>query len=155
MPVILPPGRLRLVTRPIATGSVPETNTMGIVAVAALAARPDTSPPMVTMTATPADDKASFVQSLAKDGDRLRICSGRTAAEESNHRQATLLSARRERPRRRAAEQRDELAPPDHSITSSAQSLVLCWSPKLRKPSNREHTTLGLLCEIVHTIGPN
>src|SRR4029450_7468087 len=56
-------------------------------------------------------DKASFVQSLANDGDRMRIGSGRTAAEESNHRQPTLLRPRGGRPRhRRAAEQRDELA---------------------------------------------
>src|SRR5215472_7431619 len=42
--------------------------------------------------------------------------------EESNHWQRCLLRARRERPRRsRAAEQRDELAPP-HSITSSARA---------------------------------
>src|SRR5262249_50985334 len=33
-----------------------------------------------------------------------------------------LLCARRERPRSRAAEQRDELAPPHHSITSSARA---------------------------------
>src|SRR5262249_54934048 len=33
-----------------------------------------------------------------------------------------LLRARREGPRRRAAEQRDEIAPPDHSITSSASA---------------------------------
>src|SRR5262249_35273267 len=66
-------------------------------------------------------DKASFVQTLAKDGDRLRICSGRTAAEESNHRQATLLRARRERPCRHAADERDELAA-RHSITSSARA---------------------------------
>src|SRR5262249_17169261 len=33
---------------------------------------------------------------------------------------AGLLRARRKRPRRRAAKQRDEVAPPDHSITSSA-----------------------------------
>src|SRR5262245_29663219 len=33
-----------------------------------------------------------------------------------------LLRPRRERPRRRAAEQRDELATPDHSITSSARA---------------------------------
>src|SRR5215470_9102848 len=46
-------------------------------------------------------------------------------------------------------------APLRAKITSSAQSLVLCWSPKLRKPSNREHSTLGLLCEIVHTNEPN
>src|SRR5258708_20420242 len=40
-----------------------------------------------------------------------------------------LLSARRERPYdRRAAEQCDELAPPDHSITSSASKRAN-WSP--------------------------
>src|SRR5215472_17487056 len=33
------------------------------------------------------------------------------------------LRARRDRPRRRAADQRDELAPPDHSITSSARAM--------------------------------
>src|SRR5262249_46556806 len=33
-----------------------------------------------------------------------------------------LLRACRERPRRRAAKQRDEVAPPDHSITSSASA---------------------------------
>src|SRR5262245_32307784 len=33
-----------------------------------------------------------------------------------------LLPARGERPRRRAAEQRDELAAPNHSITSSARA---------------------------------
>src|SRR5262249_11961535 len=38
-------------------------------------------------------------------------------------------------------------------ITSSAQSLDSCWSPQ--NPSNREHNTLVLLCEIVHTTGPN
>ncbi len=38
MPVILPPGRLSLATRPTFTGSSPVANTMGIVAVAALAA---------------------------------------------------------------------------------------------------------------------
>src|SRR5262249_14956892 len=32
-----------------------------------------------------------------------------------------LLRPRRQRPRRRAAEQRDELAPPHHSITSSVR----------------------------------
>src|SRR5262249_1897457 len=37
-PVTLPPGRLRLATRPILTGSPPLTKTIGIVAVAALAA---------------------------------------------------------------------------------------------------------------------
>src|SRR5262245_4766521 len=36
-----------------------------------------------------------------------------------------LLRGRRDRPRRRAAEQRNELAPPDHSITSSASASKL------------------------------
>src|SRR5258708_5054862 len=45
---------------------------------------------------------------------------GRVAAEEPDHRHRGLLRARRERPRRRAPEQRDELAPL-HSITSSAR----------------------------------
>src|SRR6516225_2509730 len=37
-PGALPPGRLRLATRPIATGSVPIAKTIGMVVVAALAA---------------------------------------------------------------------------------------------------------------------
>src|SRR5262245_28552818 len=70
-------------------------------------------------------DKASFVQSLANDGDKMGISCGGTAAEESNHRQPTLLGARLccEWPRsRRSTEQRDELAALDHSITSSARA---------------------------------
>ena len=44
------------------------------------------------------------------------------ATQKSNHRHRRLLRARRERPRRRrAAEQRDELAA-SHSITSSARA---------------------------------
>jgi hypothetical protein len=38
IPVALPPGRLRLATRPNATGSPPVAKTIGMVAVAALAA---------------------------------------------------------------------------------------------------------------------
>src|SRR5262245_39083340 len=42
--------------------------------------------------------------------------------EKADHRNGRLLRARRERPRRcRAAEQRDDVAPP-HSITSSARA---------------------------------
>jgi len=48
---------------------------------------------------------------LADDRNERRVDSGRTAAEQSDHRKRTLLRARRERPSRRAAEQRDELAP--------------------------------------------
>src|SRR5262252_4783636 len=43
-PVTLPPGLLRLFTRPSLTGSPPAVNTIGMVAVAALAASPDASP---------------------------------------------------------------------------------------------------------------
>src|SRR5262245_51134993 len=45
------------------------------------------------------------------------------ATEKPNYRHCRLLRARRERPRhRRAAKQRDELAPSHHSITSSARA---------------------------------
>jgi hypothetical protein len=43
--------------------------------------------------------------------------------KKSDHRHRRLLRARRERPRGRTAEKRDELAAP-HSITSSADHLV-------------------------------
>jgi hypothetical protein len=49
---ILPVGRFKLATRPYLTGSSPVATTMGIVVVAALAARPATAPPAATMTAT-------------------------------------------------------------------------------------------------------
>src|SRR5215472_9652180 len=45
----------------------------------------------------------------------------RSGVEQPNHRHCWLLRARRERPRRRAAEQRDELAAA-HSITLSARN---------------------------------
>ena len=50
-PVALPPGRLRLVTKPNLTGSCPTMNTSGIVTDAAFAANASGSPPTVTMTA--------------------------------------------------------------------------------------------------------
>src|SRR5207249_7043082 len=51
-PVIFPPGWLRLATRPVWTGSVPIKNTIGIVLVAAWAARGETVAPLATITAT-------------------------------------------------------------------------------------------------------
>src|SRR5262249_54283591 len=67
-------------------------------------------------------DVPGFGQTLAKKSQDLRIRRSRASAEISDHRQLRLLRARRERPRRRrAAEQRDELAAFHlHSITSSA-----------------------------------
>src|SRR5262249_3676247 len=50
-PVILPPGRLMLATSPTLTGSAPMTNTIGVVAVAALPACA-AGTPALTITAT-------------------------------------------------------------------------------------------------------
>ena len=49
-PVRLPPGRLRLATRPSFTGSKPTRNTIGMVVVAALAAT--AAGPFATITLT-------------------------------------------------------------------------------------------------------
>jgi DNA-binding beta-propeller fold protein YncE len=51
-PVILPPGRLRLATRPALTGSAPLTKTIGIDDVAAFAASTGAGPPVAAITAT-------------------------------------------------------------------------------------------------------
>ena len=51
-PVRLLPGRARLAMRPAATGSSPNTETMGIVDVAVFAAKAQLSPPLVTIAST-------------------------------------------------------------------------------------------------------
>ena len=51
-PVILPPGRFRLATRPSWTGSDPTTKTTGIVEDAAFAARAEGGPPVAAITET-------------------------------------------------------------------------------------------------------
>src|SRR5262245_5435557 len=70
----------------------------------------------------PAFDVARFAQTLAEGGDELRKPDGRCVGEIADHWHRRLLRARPKRPRRRAAEQRDELAAPDHSFTSSARA---------------------------------
>jgi hypothetical protein len=50
MPVTLPPGRLKLVTNPSLTGSVPLTNTIGTAVPAALAASAAAVLPTITAT---------------------------------------------------------------------------------------------------------
>src|SRR5262249_51585098 len=60
-----------------------------------------------------------FGEALPEPVHPLRRIAGRNGAEESDHRHRRLLRARRNRPCRHAADQRDELASP-HSITSSA-----------------------------------
>src|SRR5262249_35850595 len=68
-------------------------------------------------------DKASFFEALAKSTQTvLDHRARRSVVEEPDHRHCRLLRARRERPRRRTAEQRDELAA-FHSITSSAPAV--------------------------------
>ena len=60
----------------------------------------------------------------------MRGVSERGVPQETNNRHGRLLRPRRERSRRRATEQRDEIAP-FHSITSSASasSLSGIWRP--------------------------
>ena len=66
--------------------------------------------------------RTRFIESLPDERNQRRVDSRRTTAEQSDHWQCTLLRARRERPRRRTAEQRNELAAFHHSITSSARA---------------------------------
>src|SRR5262249_41566443 len=69
-------------------------------------------------------DPPEFAQPLHETGNPLAGGRKRARAPEPDGRQfRLLLRARCERPcHRRAAEQRDELAPPHHSITSSARA---------------------------------
>ena len=57
-------------------------------------------------------DVAGFTNALPECGQIACTISKRRAAEEPDHWHRSLLRARHERPRRRAAEQRDERAPP-------------------------------------------
>src|SRR5262249_7496110 len=64
---------------------------------------------------------AGFLQPLAESAQQTVHPVKRSGVEESDHRQRRLLRPCRERPRRRAAQQRDELAT-FHSITSPARA---------------------------------
>jgi hypothetical protein len=66
-------------------------------------------------------DIGGVFEALAKCAQAFREPVRRYAAEEPDDRHRRLLRARRQRPRGRAAEQRDELAA-SHSITSSARA---------------------------------
>src|SRR5262245_53805235 len=65
--------------------------------------------------------EADFTQAFAECREHRCAGLGRTRVEISDHRHWCLLRARRQRPRRRAAEQRDELAA-FHSIIVSAMA---------------------------------
>src|SRR6516162_4586322 len=67
-------------------------------------------------------DIAGFGQALTEGRSHRRVRPGRRTVEKPDHRHRRLLRARRDGPCRRAAEQRDERAPPHHSITSSARA---------------------------------
>jgi hypothetical protein len=55
-------------------------------------------------------DVAGFIEAFTESGHKGRGAIGRPAVNKSDHRQGQLLRLRRERPRCRAAKQRDELA---------------------------------------------
>src|SRR5262249_43933857 len=131
-PVMLPPGRLMLATRPTRTGSAPMTNTIGVVAVAALpACAAGTPAPTIAATCLRrpaildgdvfAFDESSVIEALPKGIDSICEAGSRGASEKSDYRHRRLLRARRERPRCSAANKHNELAPL-HSITSSARA---------------------------------
>src|SRR5262249_30578015 len=77
-------------------------------------------------------DKAHAAKALAKRSLHLRGGRTRAAPQIPHHRHRRLLRARRERPRRCAAEEREELAARFHSITSSA---VICMISGTVRPS--------------------
>src|SRR5262249_20775161 len=78
-------------------------------------------------------EESGIFQALQDHRDERRVDGGRTGAENADHRHRRLLRARRERPRGRAAEQRDELAA-FHLITKALLMPVsiarpLGWEP--------------------------
>ena len=131
-PVTLPPGRARIATKPLPTGSTASANTIGIVEVACFAAGTaashrdddiDLEPdelgrdlgealaaslcPAILDRDGAALDPAEFAQPLHKGGGPMAPVRRRARAQEPDGRQLPrLLRARRERPRaprRRAA----------------------------------------------------
>jgi len=109
-PVALPAGRARLATNPALTGSTTATNTIGIVRVACCNA-PTIGLPIARMTSgVSATNSATFLR-MTDAAVIFQIVRGWTQEHSDALHQLGLLRARREGPRRRAAKQRDELAP--------------------------------------------
>src|SRR5262249_22234400 len=146
-PVRLPPGCARLRTRPWPTGSVTWVNTIGttwlrgrhwravgqdqvgrhgqqfrrvVAQFIFSAAGPAVLDPEVASL-----DPSELPQAVSESG-HARLCLWVGGDKTHQHADAShllaLLRPRRDRPDRRPAEQCDELAPPDHSITSSARA---------------------------------
>src|SRR6516164_3627217 len=141
-PVTLPPGRARLAIKPPPTGSVAaansphargdgaendvrrERNQFGCIPAEKFRLA---SGPANVEADVAADGPAQFLQSLHEGheaGLSFRILRSERHQHADAPHPAALLCARRQRPSRRAAEQRDELAPL-HSITSSASASSL------------------------------
>jgi hypothetical protein len=128
----LPPGRDRLATRPLPTGSPTAAKTIGMTDVSCFAAMTDADydidfqpdklgrdlgsalvaalrPTILDRDGAPLDPP-EFAQPLHKTGNPLAGDRRRGRAPEPDGRQLRRLRARHERPRGRAAEQRDEIA---------------------------------------------
>ena len=140
-PVTLPPGRLRLVTSPTATGSAPVVKTIGMLVVAAFAASGEGSALLcgydlhvslarsaaraVNRSYCPCANRYSMVTSRPSTNPASRSpsrkalmrieASRRSAVKETDHRNRCLLTPR-QRPRSRRTTQRNEL-PPSPSIS--------------------------------------
>ena len=168
IPVTLPPGRLRLATRPRSTGSSVNSETIGIVAVAALAAIAEGSPPTETSALTgrrtssaastgsrsysPNAERystATFRPSMAPVSANPRRIYKRGAliwrprAQKANCRQCLWLSVRYARPCRDAADKHDELA------SLHCRSRRGCARPSVgnfRRRSKRPISALGRCC---------
>src|SRR5262249_7835208 len=67
-------------------------------------------------------DITGFTQAATESGREIGSVILTERVEEPDHRHCRLLRPRRERPRSRAADERDELAAFHHSITSSARA---------------------------------
>src|SRR5262245_50660485 len=137
-PVMLPPGWSMLATR--VNGSAVEVMTMGVVPLAFLAGHHHINVQTNELGRERREPFGSAVRGAVFDDQIATLDVGKFAQRISEGREVRgvlgqrqrfqhtdapdfrpLLPMRRNRPSRRAAEQRDDLAPPDHSITSSAR----------------------------------
>src|SRR5262249_14579622 len=138
MPVALPPGRARLATRPNWTGSPATAKTTGMVVVAALAAKAAageiatiTAAFRRTNSAASAGSRSHLIlgpavfyrhvlafgiagvpDALAKSAQPAVVPVGRLAVQDADQRHCLLRPCGNRHRRRRATEQRYELAPP-------------------------------------------
>src|SRR5262245_320284 len=94
-------------------------------------------------------NEACFLQTLAQRDHEVRGVSERGAPQETNNRHRRLLRPRRERPRRRAAEERDELASPHAQPTSGLGPYI---TTPLRKNAAVHHSKN---CALMSQMGRN